>query len=191
MNRPPTGSWHYPTTHRRHVGALTGGRPKPVVLRCKSRALPTNSLGSFTGLPHSTPSSRFGAAVIFTSADSQRIGAASVCPTAAHCGSSEHDLQVSALLTLLMPSKYTVGTPRHIGRTRHDNKCESLTVNRGEAPVICLAQPNGLGFWHDVQPRAEGPAVCHSSSGVIATFRDRVVMSTERSAHQRSLRICR
>jgi hypothetical protein len=33
--------------------------------------------------------------------------------------------------------------------------------NRGEAPDICLAQPNGLGSRDVVQCRAEGPAVCY------------------------------
>ena len=30
---------------------------------------------------------------------------------------------------------------------------------RGEAPVVCLAQPAGLGNYEE-EPRAEGPAVC-------------------------------
>ena len=40
------------------------------------------------------------------------------------------------------------------------NAVACLTLRRGEAPTLCLAQPNGLGKQTEKNMRASGPAVC-------------------------------
>ena len=50
-------------------------------------------------------------------------------------------------------------------------------IGRGEAPIICLAQPNGLGRLNESGVRAEGPAICRgirNEQNAISNFLSRV-----------------